>query len=141
MVRGEGTVVNMELADETLRRSCLKMFWHRSVQFEQMYTSPGPSTMGPTSRLVLPQNEQVVILRPRKPESPPLPPAPPPPLGPPPPPWPPPVRLPWFRSFRFGGVAMKRSLSFFGRVPAREAGGGHGTQVVAATQYRRPAHP
>src|SRR6476659_5352321 len=46
-----------------------------------MYTSEGPSTIGPTSREDLPQNEQVVTRRPRKP---PLPPAPPPPPPPPP---------------------------------------------------------
>ena len=32
----------------------------------KMYVVFGPSTMGPTSRLVFPQNEQVVTLRPRK---------------------------------------------------------------------------
>lgn len=51
-----------------------------------MYTSLGPSTIGPTSRLVFPQNEHVVTRRPRKPDPSPLPPPlPPPPLPPPPP--------------------------------------------------------
>ena len=46
--------------------------------------SLGPSTIGPTSRDVLPQNEQVVTRRPRNPSSPsePSPDPPPPPLGP-----------------------------------------------------------
>lgn len=36
----------------TRRRSCRKMFWHRSVHCPQMYVSLGPSTIGPvTARL------------------------------------------------------------------------------------------
>src|SRR4051812_21747771 len=43
------------------------MLWARSTQLAQMYTSLGPSTMGPTSREDFPQKEQVVTRLPRNP--------------------------------------------------------------------------
>src|SRR5690606_22635729 len=68
---GDGMEPKLGRPAWTRRRSCLKMFWHSSVQLAQMYTSLGPSTMGPTSRELFPQNEQVVIRRPLNPVSPP----------------------------------------------------------------------
>jgi hypothetical protein len=62
--RGAGISRSHVELEFTRRFSCRKMFWHKSVQLVQMYTVFGPSTIGPTSRLVLPQNEQVVTFRP-----------------------------------------------------------------------------
>ncbi len=121
-LRGDGIVENSGRAVETRRRSCLKMFWQRSVQFEQMYTSLGPSTIGPTSRLVLPQNEHVVIFRPRKPPSPPV------PL--PLPPWPPvlpgppcPSPLPGAPGPRRGGLLLAPTSMGWEAESAREGSG------------------
>src|SRR6186997_880683 len=42
--------------------------WHSSMHSPQMYTSPGPSTRGPTSRWLRRQNEQYALrLRPAVP--------------------------------------------------------------------------
>src|ERR1051325_12200673 len=51
----------------SFRFSCRIMLWARSTQDAQIYTSDGPSTIGPTSREDLPQKEQVVTRLPRNP--------------------------------------------------------------------------
>src|SRR4051812_40056731 len=83
------------------------MLCARSTQLAQMKTSLGPSTIGPTSRELFPQKEQVVTRRPRKPPPPPPPggklPPPPPPNPPPPPP--------------VGGAEIPVPPPFPGRVP------------------------
>src|SRR4051812_6408012 len=60
-------VLNNGWALVSLRFSWRMMLCARSTQLAQMYTSDGPSTMGPTSREDFPQKEQVVTRLPRNP--------------------------------------------------------------------------
>src|SRR5436309_15859108 len=68
MVRGAGMFEAVCLAGPLRFFSWSMIDWHSSMHSPQMYTSPGPSTRGPTSRWLRRQNEQYALrLRPAVP--------------------------------------------------------------------------
>src|SRR5688500_12967378 len=56
--RGVGMCVTVDLETPRRRFSWSMIDWHSSMHSPQMYTSPGPSTRGPTSRYDFRQKEQ-----------------------------------------------------------------------------------
>ena len=75
MLRGDAIYSIAAWVEDAFLISCLMMLWQSSTQDLQIYTSRGPSTMGPASRWLLPQKLQVLVRRERPlPPPPPLPP-------------------------------------------------------------------